>query len=99
VYVTLAVQFAPAPDGVHEVPVMALRVPWLGLLTMLNVRLPLSLSAPATVMTFAVSSFVVTLWPLAVGASFTAFTVIVTVAVFESAIPSLALKVKLSEPL
>jgi hypothetical protein len=67
---------------------------------MLNVKLALSMSAPANVMSFAVSSFVVTLWPLAVGASFTAVTVIDTVAAVESTgPPSVTLNVKLSDPL
>jgi hypothetical protein len=66
---------------------------------MLNVKPVLSMSEPVSVIAFGVSSFVETLWPAAVGASFTAVTVIETVAVFESRAPSLARNVKLSEPL
>ena len=46
-----------------------------------------------------VSSGVVTLWSSATGASLTALTVIETVAVLLSIVPSFALKVKLSAPL
>ena len=42
---------------------------------------------------------VIQLSPAATGASFTALTVIATVATFESAVPSFALYVKLSGPL
>ncbi len=48
---------------------------------------------------FALSSAVVTLCALAVGASFTAVMEILTVAGAESRTPSLTLKVKLSAPL
>src|SRR5437773_1192606 len=50
-------------------------------------------------MVFAVSSSVATASFAATGASFTAATVIVTVATFESRLPSFALNVKLSGPL
>jgi len=45
------------------------------------------------------SSVTGTIWLLATGASFTALTVIDTVAMLESRLPSFALKVKLSGPL
>ena len=57
------------------------------------------MSEPVSVIATAVSSGVVTAWSVAVGASFTGVTVIDTVATFESAVPSFALKVKLSGPL
>ena len=59
---------------------MAPSVPWVGPVTMLKVRLLPSASEPVRVMTFAVSSFVVTDCTVAVGASLTAVTVIETVA-------------------
>ena len=58
-----------------------------------------SMSAPVMVIVTGVSSGVVTAWSLAVGASFSGATVIDTVATFESAVPSFALKVKASGPL
>ena len=58
-----------------------------------------STSVALSVIAFAVSSSVVTAWSPATGASFTAVTVSVTVAVFESRLPSFALNVKLSGPL
>ena len=58
-----------------------------------------SASVACSVIPTAVSSSVVALPSSATGASFTGVTVIVTVAVFESAVPSFALKVKLSGPL
>ena len=50
-------------------------------------------------MLFAVSSAVLTLWAFAEGASFTAVTVMLTVAVLELAVPSLTRKVNESLPL
>src|SRR5262249_26975239 len=102
--VTVAVQFepgVPVPFGAdeHDVPVIVLRVPWLGPLPTLKVRLGLSMSAPLSVMGRAVSSFVETLWLAAVGASFTAVTVMDTDAKVESRAPSFTLNVKLSGPL
>jgi hypothetical protein len=58
-----------------------------------------SRSEPASVIVCEVSSFVVTLWALALGASLTGLTVSETVAAVESSAPSFALKVKLSSPL
>jgi hypothetical protein len=58
-----------------------------------------SASLAPSVMALGASSSVVTAWSAATGASFTFVTVIVTVAMFESAVPSLALNVKLSAPL
>ena len=58
------------------------------------------MSAAATLPVFALlSSATVSAPSLATGASFTAVTVMVTVAGAESAVPSLAVKVKLSLPL
>jgi hypothetical protein len=50
-------------------------------------------------MALGASSSVVTAWSAATGASLTLVTAIVTVPTFESTVPSLALKVKLSAPL
>ncbi len=83
-------------------------VPCTGVLTSLTVRLcPLSLPAPresflmrlAWVTYRTVSSGVVAVSSAGTGLSLTAFTVMETVAVFESRLPSFALKVKLSGPL
>src|SRR5436189_296450 len=74
-------------------------VPLSGPLTMVNDSGSPSTSEPVNVMPTPVSSDVVTLWPLATGASFTAVTAMLTVATPESAVPSLAMYVKLSVPL
>ena len=65
---------------------------------MMKARVSPSTSAPVMPIVTAVSSGVVTAWSAAVGASFTGATVIDTVATFEAAWPSLAWKVKRSEP-
>jgi hypothetical protein len=56
-------------------------------------------SLPVRVIGRAVSSAVERVWPVAVGASLTAVTVMLTVAVLESSCPSFTLKAKLSDPL
>jgi hypothetical protein len=58
-----------------------------------------SISAPASTITAAVFAAVLTVCWFARGGSLAAVTVIVTVAVFESSVPSFTLKVKLSAPL
>ena len=63
------------------------------------VRGLLSMSVACNVIVLAVFLDVLTLCEVATGASLTAVTVIVTVATFESTLPSLALKVKLAMPL
>ena len=57
------------------------------------------MSEPVKVMALAVSLSVVTDCGSAIGGSLTGVTVIETVAVLESTVPSFALKVKLSAPL
>jgi hypothetical protein len=99
VYVTLAVQLDPNPLGVQLVPVMAPTVPLVGAVTIANVNAALSMSAPDKVTTTAVFFAVDTVWPFAVGASFTAVIVRLTVAAAELRLPSLVVKVKLSAPL
>ena len=66
---------------------------------MLKVKAALSMSAATSVMLLDVSSFVVIAASTTAGASFTAVTVIETVATLESRLPSFALYVKLSGPL
>ena len=63
------------------------------------VKVSPSRSLPASVMAFVVSSSIVIVCAVAVGASFTAFTVIVTVAGAELNEPSFAVNLKLSLPL
>jgi hypothetical protein len=58
-----------------------------------------SISEPDSVIGLAVSSAVLTDWLFATGVSLAAATVINTVTVLESTVPSLTLKVKLSGPL
>ena len=91
----------PVPFGVivHDGGPMMPREPWPGELTILNVRLELSMSIPLNLTKTAVSSAVVPDWLTARGASFTGVTVMETVAGLLSRVPSLALKVKLSGPL
>ena len=57
------------------------------------------MSLAVSVIAFAVSSGVLTDCASATGASFTAVTVMLTVAAAESTVPSFALNVKLSGPL
>ena len=76
-----------------------LTVPCAGLVTTLYVRVSPSISVAVSVIAFAVSSSVVAVAGLAIGASFMAVTVMLTVAVLESTVLSFTLKVKLSEPL
>jgi hypothetical protein len=97
VYVTFAVQLDPAPLGVQVVPDTVPTVPWAGLVTA-NVNAALSISVPASVITLAVSSGVVWLCAVAVGTSFTAVIVTVTVAAAEVNAPSFVVNVKLSGP-
>ena len=56
-----------------------------------------SASVPANVIVLAVCSTASTVWAVAVGASFTRVIFIVTVAASLSTVPSLTLKVKLSD--
>ena len=77
---------------------MPVSPPFVGAATMAKVSAPPSTSEPASPRFVAVSSFNVTARAFATGASFTARTVIETVAGALSAAPSLAWKVKLSEP-
>jgi hypothetical protein len=95
VYVTVAVQLPAAQLGVPIAP----NVPLVGFVTMLKVNAALSISLPASVTTTAVFFAVDTDCALAVGASFTAVTVNVTVAAPEVSDPSFTVKVKLSGPL
>jgi hypothetical protein len=99
VYVTVAVQLDPNPLGVQLGAPTVPNVPCVGAVPTANVIDALSISVPDSVITAAVSSAVVTLWALATGASFTAVTVMLTVATLESEKPSFALNVKLSGPL
>jgi hypothetical protein len=99
VYVTLAVQLEPRPLGVQLVPVIVPTVPFVGLAAILKVNAALSISDAARVTATAVFFAVETVWPFAVGASFTAVIVIDTVATAEVRLPSLVEKVKLSGPL
>jgi hypothetical protein len=99
VYVTLAVQLDPDPVGVHVVPVIDPTVPCVGAVTTAKVNAALSRSVPDNVIGNAVFFAVVTDCPFAAGASFTAVTVIETVAAAEVRLPSLVVNVKLSGPL
>src|ERR1043166_9659701 len=76
-----------------------LNVPLVGPVTMAKVSGSLSTSLPVRVIALGVSSGVVTLWPLATGASFTGVTMMATVATALLVWPSLTRKVKLSPPL
>src|SRR4030095_9800024 len=96
---TVAVQFAPPPLTTQFGAEIGLRVPLLGLVTILKLKLWLSISVALSTTAAVVSSFVITDWPLSTGASFTDITAIATVAMFESWLPSLTLYVKLSLPL
>jgi len=99
VYVTFAVQLVPPPFGVHVgVPIVP-SDPCVGPVPIANVNDALSTSVAARVISFAVSSAVVTLCGSATGVLFTAVTVIETVAAVEFKDPSLATNVKLSGPL
>ena len=73
--------------------------PCCGLARIRKVRGSASTSLPVSVMSRALSSSVVTACGFAIGGSFTAVTPISTIASFESASWSLALKEKLSGPL
>ena len=77
------------------------RMPFLGAIPIAKVSdaLSLSTSMPTSVMDLAAFCEVVTTCGITTGASLTAETVTVTVAVLLSADPSLALKVRESEPL
>ena len=67
------------------------RLPWLGSKVMIKLSRSPSTSEPVRVISTGVSSGVSTDCSLATGASFTGLTVMVTVAMLESAAPSLAL--------
>jgi hypothetical protein len=95
VYVTAAVQLPAAQLGVPIAP----SVPWVGAVPTANVNDALSTSFAASVITSAVSSAVVWLCALAVGASFTAVIVRLTVAPADVSDPSFVVNVKLSAPL
>jgi hypothetical protein len=99
VYVTLAVQLEPDPLGVQLGVPIAPTVPLVGAVPIANVNAALSMSAPDKVTTTAVFFAVDTDCPFAVGASFTAVIVRLTVAAAEPRLPSLVVKVKLSAPL
>jgi len=99
VYVTLAVQLDPDPLGVQVGVPIAPNVPLVGFVTILKVKAALSMSAPDNVIGNAVFFAVDTDCPFAVGASFTAVTVIDTVPAAEVKLPSLTVNVKLSGPL
>jgi hypothetical protein len=99
VNVTLAVQLDPRPLGVQLGVPIAPSVPCAGAVPIANVNAALSISVPASVIVNAVSSAVVTDCALAVGTSFTAVTVNVTVAARDVRLPSLTVNVKLSGPL
>ena len=83
------VRFAPVPVS----------APFFGCATTVKVRASFSASVADRVIFSAVSSGVASVCAMASGASFTAVTVIPTVATAESSFPSLALKVKESVPL
>ena len=75
---------------------LSVSVPSDGKLATIYVMVSPSASVPANVMVFASSSVASTVWAVAVGASFTAVMLIVTVAASLSELPSLTLNVKLS---
>jgi len=93
------VQLDPSPLGVHDVPVIVPRLPCVGPVPIANVNAALSTSAAASVITNAVSSAVVGLCGVPVGASFTAVIVKLTVPGLEFDVPSFVKNVKLSVPL
>jgi hypothetical protein len=93
------VQLDPDPLGVQLGVPIAPSVPCNGAAPIAKVSDALSVSVADNVITNAVSSAVVWLCPLAVGVSFTAVTVIETVAAVEVNDPSLVVNVKLSDPL
>jgi hypothetical protein len=95
VYVTEAVQLPAAQLGVPSEP----NVPCVGAVPTANVKAALSISLPDSVINLAVSSAVVTDCALAVGTSFTAVIVRLTVAATETRDPSFVVNVKLSGPL
>jgi hypothetical protein len=99
VYVTEAVQFEPNPLGVQVGVPIDPKVPFVGAVTIVNVNAALSMSDPAKVTTTAVFFAVDTVCPFAVGESFTAVIVRLTVAAAEVRLPSLTVNVKLSGPL
>ena len=74
-------------------------LPLAGLSTTVQAKVSPSTSVKLTVPVKSESSFPLAAPSAATGASLTEFTVISTEATFESTIPSLALKVKLSDPL
>jgi hypothetical protein len=92
VYVTAAVQLPAAQLGVPIAP----KVPCVGLATIANVNGSALASVADSVITFAVSSAVVTFCPLATGAVLPTFTDTVPTAV--PPFPSLTVYVKLSAP-
>jgi len=76
-----------------------LRVPLAGSVTTLKVNGSPSGSLPVSVIATGVFSAVVTAWSSATGGSFAGVTVMDMLTSTLSAVPSLTLKVKLSEPL
>ena len=95
-------QLCPLPAGTQVAGGIALRLPPVGPSTTLKVSAgaAVSTSVALSVMTLAVSSGVVIPGlSAATGGSFTAVTVMVTVAGTLSDVPSLTLNVKLSGPL
>jgi hypothetical protein len=93
------VQLEPPPDGVQVgVPIVP-NVPCVGKAPLAKLNEALSTSLADKVITNAVSSAVLTLWPDGTGASFTDDTVTLTVAGVEFDVPSLVMNVKLSVPL
>jgi hypothetical protein len=99
VYVTCAVQLVPPPLGVQLGAPIEPSVPCVGAVPTANVSDALSISDPASVIVFATFFEAVTACPLAAGTSFTAVTVIETVAAGEGKLPSFVVNVKLSAPL
>jgi hypothetical protein len=77
---------------------IAPKLPLLGEFTVVKVRLVLSMSLAVNVIVTETSSSVLAAVSLATGRSFTALIAIETLATFESKLPSLTLKVKLSVP-
>ena len=77
---------------------MPFNVPLAGGVATAYVKVAPSTSVPAKVRLVEPSSATVTVWAVATGASFTALTVIETVAAAEPTVPSFTVNVKLSLP-
>jgi hypothetical protein len=93
------VQFVPSPLGVQLGVPIDPNVPFVGAVTIVNVNAALSMSDPAKVTATAVFFAVDTVCPFAVGESFTAVIVTLTVDAVDVRLPSLVVNVKLSGPL